>query len=346
MSDLGEFLKKKYKEAAKTGHEIPRIQRISSGIFGIDHLLGGGLPLGRIGEIFGIESGGKSTISLMMCRAVQRQGYDTALIDLERTLDEDLFKKVGVDPDRFYHLWPQYGEEAIDMALDAAEGGAKLIIIDSLAMLSPKSSEEKIDKDSEARDFSGLAGMLNRLKSKITKTIEKTQATLVFINQIRDKVNSMHGGIQAPGGHARSHMCSYRLQITHATKDNAKPGIITTHLTAIKNKTATPGISTSLVIERGVVDTAASLIEGAVTAGVLEKSGSWIKYGPELVQELGVTNPNMAQGAVKAGKLLLENPALYKTIYYRSLLGNGIIEHQIPDFWRGSEPLTAVTAED
>jgi recombination protein RecA len=327
-------MREKYKTAVKTGHNIPNIERISTGILTLDMMLGGGLPLGRIVELFGIESGGKSTIALMMCKAVQEQGFDTVLIDLERTLERDLFENIGVNPDMFLHLNPVYGEEAIDMVLDAAEGGAKLIIVDSLAMLEPKAAQIKIDKDSEAMSMAALPGMMNRLKGKITTTIEKTGACLVFINQIRDKMNSPYGGVQTPGGHAVRHMCSTRVQITHATKDPNKAGIITSHLTAIKNKTGTPALSCSLLIENGIVNRPAALVDGAAEAKLLIKSGSWVKYSDEVGAALGLDKLNIAQGAAKTGEVLAANPELYRMLYYTSLQKHGVPEHQIPSYWR------------
>jgi recombination protein RecA len=332
MSELEALLKQKYK-SLKTGHEIPTIERMSTGMLTLDIMLGGGLPKGRIIELFGIEGGGKTSTSLMMCKAVQLQGESAVLIDLERTLEKTLFDSIGVDPDKFYHLNPVYGEEAIDMALDAAEAGAKLIIIDSLAMLQPKAEQIKLDKDSEAMAMAALPGMMNRLKSKITLTIEKTGATLVFINQIRDKMTG-YGGVQTPGGHAVRHMCSIRIQITHATKEKDKEGIITSYMTAIKNKTGTPNLSCSVIIENGVLNQNASLVEGAVEAGLLIKSGSWIKFNEELATELKLDKPNIAQGLTKAGDVIAQNPELYKMLYYTSLQRLGVYENQIPPYWR------------
>lgn len=334
MSNLEALLKEKYKTAAKSGHDIPTISRISTGMLTLDMVLGGGLAQGRVLELFGIESGGKSCIALMMCKSFQEQGHETVLIDLERTLSKDLFDRVGVDPSMFMHLNPNYGEEAIDMALDAAEAGAKLIIIDSLACLEPKAVQMKMEKDSEAQSMAGLAALMNRLKGKITNGIENSRACLVFTNQIRDKMNSPYGGVQSPGGHAVRHMCSTRIQITHATKDPNKPGIITTHLVGLKNKTFTPGLTCSLVIENGIVNRAASLVEGATEAKLLVKSGSWIKYSEALGAELELEKLNIAQGAAKTGEVISENPALYKKLYCTSLLECGVPDSQISDYWK------------
>lgn len=272
-----------------------------------------------------------------MSRAVQKQGHPVVLLDLERTLDKDIFERVGLDPNNFLQLRPNYGEEAIDMALDAAEGGAKLIIIDSVAMLDPKAAMDKIEKDSEAQSMAALPGMLNRLKGKINNCLIRNDACLLLINQIRDKMTG-YGGVQTPGGHAVKHLCSVRVQITHATKDSTKEGVITSHLLGVKNKTGTPGRSTSVIIEDGIVNTAASLVESSIEAGLLVKSGSWIKLSEPLMNELGLDKPNLAQGSVKTGELLKAQPELFRKLYYRTLQLHEIPEHQIPDFWKPTTP--------
>jgi recombination protein RecA len=334
MSDLSDYLKKKYKETVKIGDDFPPIKRISTGILTLDTILGGGLPLGRVGELFGIESGGKTATSLAVIKAAQDQGIEPTFLDLERTLDPDQVIRAGINNDLFHRGFPNYGEEAIDMALDAAAAGSKLIIIDSVPGLTPKSTEEKVEKDSEARSMGAVAGLLTRLMGKIIKGVESSECSLIFLNQVRDKMNSPYGGVHTPGGHAKDHMCSWRLQITHATQEKDKEGVITSYVKGLKNKTAAAGLTGELVIEKGIVNAAASLVEGSVKAGLLEKAGSWIKFSPELVAELGLEKANLAQGAVKAGAELVANPELYKMLYYRSLVANGAIPSQIPAYWR------------
>lgn len=333
MSDLSDYLKKKYKETVKTGDDFPPIKRISTGLLTLDTLLGGGLPLGRVGEIYGLESLGKTALSLAICKAAQQQDIEPLFIDLERTLDPEQSARIGINNDLFHRASPCYGEEVVDLALDAAANGCKLIIVDSVPYMVPKSTEEKVEKDSEARSIGAIAGLFTRVLGKVTKGIEASECSLIFLNQARDKMGP-YGGVQSPGGHAKSHLMSWRLHLTHATLDPNREGVITTHLKGIKNKTAAAGLTGELTIEKGIVNAAASLVEGSVKAGLLEKAGSWIKFSPELVEELGLEKANLAQGAVKAGAELVANPELYKMLYYRSLVANGAIPSQIPAYWR------------
>jgi recombination protein RecA len=334
MSDLSDYLKKKYKDTVKVGDDFPPIKRISTGILGLDIILGGGLPLGRIGEIFGIESGGKTATSLALIKAAQLQGIEPVFIDMERTLDPDQVNRTGIDNELFHRAFPNYGEEAIDLGLEAATAGSKLIIIDSVPGLTPKSTEEKVEKDSEARSMGAVAGLLTRLMGKIIKGVETSECSWIFLNQVRDKMNSPYGGVHTPGGHAKDHMCSWRLQITHAIQEKDKEGVIISYIKGLKNKTAPAGLTGELVIEKGIVNAAASLVDGAIRARLLEKAGSWIKFSNEVVEEFSLPKANLAQGSVKAGAELLANPELYKILYNRSLIASGVLPDRIPDYWK------------
>lgn len=335
-STLFDKLSKKHGTMFKKGSEIPLIERISTGIAGLDVLTGGGWPKGRLVEIAGMESMGKSAMMLQACKHEISLGYEPVFQDLERTLAKDHLDNLEVTnsylieanglAENLVVAYPNYGEEAIDIALSAAEMGSRLIVIDSLPLMIPKTVTDKIEDDSEYNaPAMALAGMFNRLKGKLINGIENSSACLVFINQVRDKVNSTFGGVHTPGGHTIKHAFSIEIMITHAIKDNDKPGVIKSHLKTIKNKTHTALLTTEIPINKGVVQLGQSLVIEAVKVGLINKAGAWFKFKEDYAKELGVESVNVGNGEEKAGKFLDSNPELYARIYKDVLTKNGIL---------------------
>lgn len=307
--DILELLKKKYKTNVYASHEVPKTELVSTGIIPLDKALGGGLAKGRITEIYGPESVGKSTICLTIAKTAVSRGESVLYEDLEKTVNEDAIQRHGLDNDLFIITRPRYGEEAIDQAVDFIKAGGGLVILDTVAMLMPKTVYEKIDNDSEARDVSSTAGFLNRVKNKLTDHIEFNQALFIFVNQVRDSM-SMVGGLSTPGGHAIKHAYSQRIRITHAVKDANNIGRIRAQVKIEKNKVATPFLTCEVPILNGVVQVEECLIEHATQLGVVSKRGAhYYTTCPETGEDLKI-----GVGISKTAQTLQENPELRQHI--------------------------------
>lgn len=312
MSELLKLLQAKYKTGLYTHDTIPSLERVSTGISTLDASLGGGLPLGRIIEIFGPESAGKSSICLTIAREAVRREETVLYVDLEKTISAESLEMYDLQTENFVVARPNYGEQAIDLAIDAAVAGCQLIIVDTVAMLLPKSVQDKFESDSEARDVAGPAAMINRLKNKITDHIEYNKSVLVFVNQIRDNLSNMHGGISTPGGHALKHMCSIRIRITHAVKKQDQPGRITSQVKIEKNKTFTPGLGCEIPIDSGLVQCTEALILAAVDLGLITKKGAWLYLDPR--SGIDLEDSKLGQGITKASYFLDEHPNIKETL--------------------------------
>jgi recombination protein RecA len=312
-SNLLEHLQKTYKTNVFNHKSLPALQMVSTGIATLDLALGGGLAVGRVAELFGPESAGKSTICLSICRTAINRGETALYIDLEKTVTKEAIADHGLDNDHFIVTRPNYGEDAIDQLIDAVKLGAKVVILDTVAMLMPKAVYDKIDSDSEARDVSSTAGFLNRVKNKITDQVEHNQAVVVFVNQVRDNLNSSYGGVSTPGGHAIKHLYSQRIKVSHAVKDLKTPGRISAQVKIEKNKCATPYLSCEVPIFNGVAQIEECLVLVGVQLGLVKQSGAWynlepLSEGAELVK---------LQGSINAAKYLKENPDYADLLYAR-----------------------------
>jgi recombination protein RecA len=334
---LFEIMQKKHGDCAVVmGNNIPPIYRFSTGIAGLDVVTGGGWPKGRLVELAGKESMGKSAIMLMSCKHEVNQGYQAVYQDLEETLAKDhlinlesrnlqLFDGNNLG-ENLLVCKPVYGEDCVDVALTAANSGCRLIVTDSLPFMDPKAVVDKTQDDS---NYNGpamaQAAMFKRLKGKIVSGLTATDACWVLVNQVRDNIKSPHGGLDTPGGHTIKHLFSIEMMITQAIKENDKPGMIKSHLKVIKNKTFTPHLTTEIPIYKGVVQLGQSLVIEAVKVGLMQKAGSWMKFNEAYAGELGVEKINAGQGEEKAGEFLDSNPELYARIYKDVLTKNGIV---------------------
>jgi recombination protein RecA len=312
-SDLLAHLKKTYKTNVFNHNDLPSLQMVSTGIATLDLALGGGLAVGRVAELFGPESAGKSTICLSICRAAVNRGETALYIDLEKTVTKEAIAAHGLDNEQFIVTRPNYSEDAIDQLIESIKMGAKLVILDTVAMLMPKAVYDKIDNDSEARDVSSTAGFLNRVKNKITDQVEHNQAVVVFVNQVRDNLNSTHGGLNTPGGHAIKHLYSQRIRVTHSIKDLNSPGRIKSQIKIEKNKCATPYLSCEVPIYNGVAQTEECLILAGEQLGVVRKSGAWYYLEPlaDGMEQIKL------QGSANAAKYLKDNPGYTELLYAR-----------------------------
>ena len=288
MPSLQEMLKivrKKYGEGSLTeydkGEEIIQIPRITTGLPSLDLILGGGLPEGRIIEVFGPESSGKTTMALHMLAKCQQAGKKAVFMDLEYAFDRDYAEKLGVNTEDLILSHPDSGEAALDIVeklCQTNEIGA--IVIDSVAQLMPMSTLAKeIDG---TQNIATTARLLSQTMPRLSHAASRSGTTLIFINQIRMNVGQLWGNPEVtPGGKALKYMSSIRLDVRGASKAeerNGKEGILV-KVTVKKNKTAPPFRKTELflVFEEGF-DCVADLLETALHVGIIEKAGGWYTY--------------------------------------------------------------------
>ena len=290
--------------AMKLGQkETMQVEAISTGSLGLDIALGiGGLPKGRIIEIYGPESSGKTTLSLHCVAEAQKNGGVCAFIDAEHALDPVYAGKLGVDLDDLLVSQPDTGEQALEIADTLVHSGAvDLLVIDSVAALTPRAELEGEMGDS-------LPGLQARLMSqalrKLTGSISKSKCMVIFINQIRMKIGVMFGSPETTtGGNALKFYSSVRLDIRRigAIKDRDEVIGNQTRIKVVKNKVAPPfrQVEFDILYGEGISKTG-ELIDLGVKAEVIEKSGSWYSYKGE----------RMGQGREKTRNFLKENPAI------------------------------------
>ncbi|MFM7703892.1 MAG: recombinase RecA [Rubrivivax sp.] len=285
------------------GEKIEDIQVVSTGSLGLDIALGvGGLPRGRVVEIYGPESSGKTTLTLQVIAQMQRLGGTCAFIDAEHALDVQYASKLGVDLQELLISQPDTGEQALEI-VDALvrSGSVDLIVIDSVAALTPKAELEGEMGDS-------LPGLQARLMSqalrKLTATIKKTNCMVVFINQIRMKIGVMFGNPETTtGGNALKFYASVRLDIRRTGSIKRAEEVIgsETKVKVVKNKVSPPFKTAEFDILYGEgISREGEIIDMGVNTRVLDKSGAWYAYNGEKI----------GQGKDNAREFLRENPEL------------------------------------
>ena len=289
------------------GEVIQDIQVVSTGSLGLDIALGvGGLPRGRVIEIYGPESSGKTTLTLQVVAEMQKQGGQCAFVDAEHALDIQYAQKLGVNVSDLLISQPDTGEQALEIVDSLVRSGAvDLIIIDSVAALVPKAEIEGEMGDS-------LPGLQARLMSqalrKLTATIKKTNCMVIFINQIRMKIGVMFGSPETTtGGNALKFYASVRLDIrrTGTIKKGEEAIGNETKVKVVKNKVAPPFKTAEFDILFGEgISREGEVVDMGVTHGVLEKSGAWYAYNGEKI----------GQGRDNAREFLRENPDLAREI--------------------------------
>ncbi len=283
--------------------ETVAVDVISTGSIGIDIALGiGGVPRGRIIEVYGPESSGKTTISLHIIAEAQKKGGEAAFIDAEHALDPDYARKLGVDVDNLILSQPDNGEQALEIAEVLTRSGAiDVIVIDSVAALVPRTEIEGEMGDS----FIGLqARLMSQALRKLTGIVNKSNTTIVFINQLREKVGVMFGNPETTtGGRALKFYSSVRMEIRkgEAIKNGSDVIGNRTKAKIVKNKMAPPFKDAEFDIMYGEgVSKTGEILDYAVELGVIKKTGSWFAYGESKI----------GQGRDNAKQFLEDNPDL------------------------------------
>ena len=280
-----------------------RVESISTGALALDLALGiGGLPRGRITEIYGPESSGKSTLAMHVVAEAQRNGGTCAYIDAEHAMDPVYAGAIGVDVDRLLVSQPDTGEQALEICDMLVRSGAiDVVVIDSVAALTPKAEIEGEMGDS----FVGLqARLMSQALRKLTANINRTNTVVIFINQLREKIGVMFGSPETTtGGKALKFYASVRLDIRRieSIKDGAEVVGNRTRVKVVKNKVAPPFRQAEFDISYGRgISREGSVLDVGVEAGVIKKSGAWFTYEGE----------QLGQGRENAKKYLIENPGV------------------------------------
>ena len=282
---------------------IDDIDAISSGSLGLDLALGvGGYPRGRIIEIYGPESSGKTTLTLHAIAEAQKAGGIAAFIDAEHAFDRFYAESLGVDVDNLIISQPDHGEQALEIADNLIRSGAiDIVVIDSVAALTPKSEIEGEMGDSKM----GLhARLMSQALRKLTGTISKTNCTVFFINQLREKIGVMFGNPETTtGGNALKFYASVRLDIRKRTqiKDGDKVIGNSTKVKIVKNKVAPPFQQAEFDIMYGEgISKVGEVLDIGVEYGIIKKSGSWFSYG----------DTKLGQGRDAVKGVIKDNPEL------------------------------------
>jgi len=282
---------------------VPVIQSISSGALSLDLALGGkGLPRGRIIEVFGPESSGKTTLALTVIANCQKSGGVAAFIDAEHALDPSWAKRLGVNLDEILVSQPDTGEQALEICEMLVRSNAvDVIVVDSVAALIPRAEIEGEMGDSHV----GLqARLMSQALRKLTANLNKTNTIMIFINQLREKIGVMFGSPETtPGGRALKFYSSVRLDIRRieSIKDGAEVVGSRTRVKVVKNKVAPPFRQAEFDIMYGKgISREGSLLDMAVEMGIVKKSGAWFTYDGE----------QLGQGRENAKNFLSENPEI------------------------------------
>ncbi|WP_058615914.1 recombinase RecA [Tepidimonas taiwanensis] len=308
------------------GEKVEDIQVVSTGSLGLDLALGvGGLPRGRVIEIYGPESSGKTTLTLQVIAQMQKQGGICAFVDAEHALDVQYAQKLGVDLSNLLISQPDTGEQALEIVDSLVRSGAvDLIVVDSVAALTPKAEIEGDMGDA-------LPGLQARLMSqalrKLTATIKKTNCMVIFINQIRMKIGVMFGSPETTtGGNALKFYASVRIDIRRTGSIKRGEEVIgsETKVKVVKNKVAPPFKTADFDILYGEgISREGEIVDLGVQHKVIEKSGAWYAYNGEKI----------GQGRENAREFLKENPDLAREIEnkIRAVVGVAALPSVDPD---------------
>ena len=297
---------------------VVQIAAISTGSLGLDLALGiGGLPRGRIVEIYGPESSGKTTLALHVIAEAQKSGGTCAFVDAEHALDSGYARKLGVDLENLLISQPDAGEQALEIADTLVRSGAiDVLVVDSVAALTPRAELEGEMGDSHM----GLhARLMSQALRKLTASVARSNTLIIFINQIRMKIGVMFGNPETTtGGNALKFYASVRLDIRRIGQIKDKEEVVgnQTRVKVVKNKVAPPFkvIEFDIMYGEGVSKTG-ELLDLGVKAGIVEKSGSWFSFNSERI----------GQGRENAKSFLKENPQIARDIENQIRVNAGLL---------------------
>ena len=287
--------------------EIPKVEAISTGCLTLDVALGiGGIPKGRIIEIYGPESSGKTTVALHCVAEVQKIGGTAAYVDAEHALDPSYASKLGVNLDDLYISQPDSGEQALEIVETLVRSGAiDIIVVDSVPALSPQA---ELDGDMGDSHVGMQARLMSQALRKITAATSKSKCTIIFINQLREKIGVMYGNPETTtGGKALKFYASVRIEVRKADAIKDGNDIIGNHVKAkvVKNKVAPPFKVAEFDIMYGTgISNMGCVLDLAIENGFIQKSGSWFSYNDEKI----------GQGRDKAMEFLKAHPEVFEEV--------------------------------
>jgi recombination protein RecA len=308
---------------------VADIEATSTGSIGLDIALGiGGIPKGRVVEVYGPESSGKTTLTLHCVAEEQKKGGVCAFVDAEHALDPIYARKLGVDLDELLISQPDTGEQALEIVDTLVRSGAvSMVVVDSVAALTPKSELEGEMGDSSVGVH---ARLMSQAMRKLTGSISRTKCTVIFINQIRMKIGVMFGSPETTtGGNALKFYSSVRLDIRRIGSIKDRDEIVgnSTRVKVVKNKVAPPFKQVEFDIMYGEgISKRGELIDMGVKAGVVEKSGSWFSYGDERI----------GQGRENAKKYLKDHPNVAFAIEDKIRAAHGL-DFDMPEEAKGGD---------
>ena len=308
------------------------VETIPTGSLSLDIALGlGGVPKGRIIEVYGPESSGKTTVALHMVAEVQKRGGIAGFIDAEHALDPAYAKNIGVDIENLYISQPDNGEQALEITETMVRSGAvDIIIVDSVAALVPKA---EIDGDMGDSHVGLQARLMSQALRKLTAAISKSNCTVIFINQLREKVGVMFGNPETTtGGRALKFYSSIRLDVRRieALKQGGEMVGNRTRIKVVKNKVAPPFREAEFDIMFGKgISKEGDVLDLAASVGIVQKSGAWFAYGGDKI----------GQGRENAKAYLREHPEIMDEIEHKVRVAYGLIKEEAPE---GTEETAAV----
>ena len=308
------------------------VETIPTGSLSLDIALGlGGVPKGRIIEVYGPESSGKTTVALHMVAEVQKRGGIAGFIDAEHALDPAYAKNIGVDIENLYNSQPDNGEQALEITETMVRSGAvDIIIVDSVAALVPKA---EIDGDMGDSHVGLQARLMSQALRKLTAAISKSNCIVIFINQLREKVGVMFGNPETTtGGRALKFYSSIRLDVRRieALKQGGEMVGNRTRIKVVKNKVAPPFREAEFDIMFGKgISKEGDVLDLAASVGIVQKSGAWFAYGGDKI----------GQGRENAKAYLREHPEIMDEIEHKVRVAYGLIKEEAPE---GTEETAAV----